>query len=90
MQQTSVILCFQSCFSAGWIGSRLSMMTVMAPRRIGRITFVVQAKEWNIGSTHMTRSLSVKSNASRQDSTLKSRLCWVSITPLGRPVVPAV
>jgi hypothetical protein len=43
---------------------------------------------WKNGRTAMIRSSSCRSISARVCATLATRLRWLSMTPLGRPVVP--
>ena len=45
---------------------------------------------WYSGSTASTRSVGSSPCSALMAAALAARLAWVSITPLGRPVVPEV
>ena len=65
----------------------------LAPPRRGRRTQAVQAKVWNIGRIVIMTSLRLRSSspsAWMHASQLDTRLPWLSMTPLCRPVVPEV
>ena len=50
----------------------------------------VAAKAWNMGRTTRTRSSGAKPRACATPPALATRLRWLSMAPLGRPVVPEV
>ncbi len=81
------------CRAIAWVtslGSKRATGTRAKPCSKGVSIPTVAAKAWNMGNTTSTRSSWVKLSASATLAVLASRLAWVSIAPLGRPVVPEV
>ena len=70
-------------------GSKRGSSTCAAPTHVQATTLAVPAT-WNIGQTWSQRCGWRWPVAIRLWRALASRLPWLSITPLGRPVVPPV
>ena len=70
-------------------GSKRGSRTWVPPAQVAAKTFEVPAT-WNIGQTCSQRSSQECPVTARLCSALASRLRWLSITPLGVPVVPPV
>ena len=71
-------------------GSKLSTITAMAPCVTIAITPSTRPKQWNRGTGRQTRSSAENFCRSPMAKPLLRMLQWVSITPLGKPVVPEV
>ena len=63
---------------------------IWAPWASGTSRPVANSKVWCSGSTDSIPSLTPNSNIFDSSDTMKVKLRWVSITPLGLPVVPEV
>ena len=50
----------------------------------------MRAKTWLYGSTDIATSSGPSTIASVETRVFRTRFCWLSITPLGFPVVPEV
>ena len=71
-------------------GSNASSITMVAPWVTAAITPSTHPKQWKSGTGRHTRSCSVKRCRSPMEKPLLRMLRCVSITPLGKPVVPEV
>jgi hypothetical protein len=67
----------------------LAKMTVFSVKR-SVTSVMIHAKVWNMGRMRIPTSLRSRVRRSRAPSALETRLRCVSITPLGKPVVPLV
>ena len=71
-------------------GSNRGASTMVAALRNAASICTTCPNTWNSGSATSTTSSGRTSPSSTQISAFISRLEWVSIAPLGRPVVPEV
>jgi len=61
---------------------------IVAPAASAMLAATKRPWVWKIGSAWISRSASVKRQASRSATQFEARLPWVSTAPLDRPVVP--
>ena len=66
----------------------LGWKTTVEPSSSGSHIVPVKPNEWNSGRTPMNTSLYRAGKACASESALANTLAWVSITPLGAPVLP--
>ena len=77
-------------FSHGLAGAIDAEITHFIVRRSEVSTIAVHAKLWNIGRMHSVALPRRSPMRSSELSQFVTRLRWVSMTPLGKPVVPEV
>jgi hypothetical protein len=64
------------------------MVTTVAPQASGSASVAVNPMTWKNGATAGTVSRAVTRSPRLIFRTVVTRLAWVSMTPLGSPVVP--
>ena len=71
-------------------GSNFGTASTLPPlNSVGSVTWLMPT-QWNSGAMHSARSVLSTSTCARKLTVFQVRLPWVSIAPLGRPVVPEV
>ncbi len=71
-------------------GSKRGMSDIVQPNRTHTFRMLDRPNTWNSGSTVITTSSGRTSNSRPGMSAFMYSCRWVSMAPLGRPVVPAV
>src|SRR5687768_3738839 len=81
---------YRSISSSVPSGSKADTRIAVPPLQNVGSTVWLSAATWNIGALTSVTSVLVTSTSTRRLTVFQVTLAWVSMTPLGRPVVPEV